>query len=218
MTLFWRFGSKFWSLNRTFHFYILSKTWGAVPSQVLKFSALKINFASIFVSRKNPLTMLNKPHTIQILEYMEDSYNNYFNIFIDSILCHCSFGSGCLASLFNMNHIVPFLIVWLLLCHFRHCSFYLVCWIFFVFIHIFLTFFLKCSFWKLSDIWQSCFSALWDEVRSPYNPGLILSHNWGKTFLVLWKWKWKLLSHVQLFVTQWTIQAMEFSRPEYWSG
>ena len=30
--------------------------------------------------------------------------------------------------------------------------------------------------------------------------------------------KWKSLSHVQLFVTPWTIQSMEFSRPEYWSG
>ena len=30
--------------------------------------------------------------------------------------------------------------------------------------------------------------------------------------------KWKSLSHVQLFVTQWTTQSMEFSRPEYWSG
>ena len=30
--------------------------------------------------------------------------------------------------------------------------------------------------------------------------------------------KWKLLSHVQLFVTPWTIHSMEFSRPEYWSG
>ena len=26
-----------------------------------------------------------------------------------------------------------------------------------------------------------------------------------------------LLSHVRLFVTPWTIQSMEFSRPEYWS-
>ena len=33
-----------------------------------------------------------------------------------------------------------------------------------------------------------------------------------------WEWKWKLLSCVQFFVTQWTIQSMEFSRPEYWSG
>ena len=30
--------------------------------------------------------------------------------------------------------------------------------------------------------------------------------------------KWKLLSHVWLFVTSWTMQSMEFSRPEYWSG
>ena len=28
----------------------------------------------------------------------------------------------------------------------------------------------------------------------------------------------KSLSRVQLFVTPWTIQPMEFSRPEYWSG
>ena len=30
--------------------------------------------------------------------------------------------------------------------------------------------------------------------------------------------KWKLLSHVRLFVTPWTIQSMEFLRLEYWSG
>ena len=29
------------------------------------------------------------------------------------------------------------------------------------------------------------------------------------------KKKWKLLSHLRLFVTPWTIQSMEFSRPEY---
>ena len=28
-------------------------------------------------------------------------------------------------------------------------------------------------------------------------------------------WKWKSLSHVQLFVTPWTVQSPEFSRPEY---
>ena len=32
------------------------------------------------------------------------------------------------------------------------------------------------------------------------------------------KWKSKLLSCVQLLETSWTIQSMEFSRPEYWSG
>ena len=30
--------------------------------------------------------------------------------------------------------------------------------------------------------------------------------------------KWKSLSRIRLFVTPWTIQSMEFSRPEYWSG
>ena len=32
------------------------------------------------------------------------------------------------------------------------------------------------------------------------------------------KVKWKSLSHIQLFVTPWTIQPTEFSRPEYWGG
>ena len=32
------------------------------------------------------------------------------------------------------------------------------------------------------------------------------------------KWKWQSLSRVQLFETPWTIQSMEFFRPEYWSG
>ena len=34
----------------------------------------------------------------------------------------------------------------------------------------------------------------------------------------LWKWKGKLFSRVWLFATPWTIQSMEFSRPEHWSG
>ena len=40
----------------------------------------------------------------------------------------------------------------------------------------------------------------------------------GNRLLGLKSWKWKLLSHVRLLVTPWTIQSMEFSRPEYWSG
>ena len=32
------------------------------------------------------------------------------------------------------------------------------------------------------------------------------------------QWTWKSLSHVRLFVTPWTIQSMDFSRPECWSG
>ena len=35
---------------------------------------------------------------------------------------------------------------------------------------------------------------------------------------VTWKVKWKLLSHVWLFATPWTIQSIKFSRPEYWPG
>ena len=30
--------------------------------------------------------------------------------------------------------------------------------------------------------------------------------------------KWKSINRVQVFATPWTIQSMEFSRPEYWSG
>ena len=30
--------------------------------------------------------------------------------------------------------------------------------------------------------------------------------------------KWKSLNHVQLFAIPWTIQSMEFSRPDYWVG
>ena len=33
-----------------------------------------------------------------------------------------------------------------------------------------------------------------------------------------WTWTWKSLSHVQLFAIPLTIQSMEFSRSEYWSG
>ena len=33
-----------------------------------------------------------------------------------------------------------------------------------------------------------------------------------------WLVKWKSLSCVQLFATPWTMQSIEFSRPEYWNG
>ena len=36
--------------------------------------------------------------------------------------------------------------------------------------------------------------------------------NWSYSL----QWEWKAFSHVQLFVTPWTIQSMEFSRPDYW--
>ena len=47
--------------------------------------------------------------------------------------------------------------------------------------------------------------------------GVTKSRTWLSTTL-LWKWMWKSLSHVQLFVIPWTIQSMEFSRPEYGVG
>ena len=40
-------------------------------------------------------------------------------------------------------------------------------------------------------------------------------HSWA---YIQTKWKWKSFSHFWLFVTPWTIQSMEFSRSEYWSG
>jgi len=50
---------------------------------------------------------------------------------------------------------------------------------------------------------------------------MVVAKGWGGARngeLVFNGWKWKSLSRVQLFVTPWTIQSMEFSRPEYWSG
>ena len=49
-------------------------------------------------------------------------------------------------------------------------------------------------------------------------PVFIQSASYDSFYVSKWKWKWKLLSCVLLFATPWTIQSMEFSRPEYWSG
>ena len=57
------------------------------------------------------------------------------------------------------------------------------------------------------------------------NKGLS-SQNYGFSSSNVWmweldhkeSWKWKSLGSVWLFAIQWTIQSMEFSRPEYWSG
>ena len=40
----------------------------------------------------------------------------------------------------------------------------------------------------------------------------------GRIFRMDWLDLLAVLSHAQLFATPWTIQSMEFSRPEYWSG
>ena len=62
---------------------------------------------------------------------------------------------------------------------------------------------------------------------------VLICHSFISSVLCLWSmeascdleehgavgvWKWKLLSRVWLFATPWTIQSMEFSRPEYWDG
>ena len=43
-------------------------------------------------------------------------------------------------------------------------------------------------------------------------------YHYNPFYMDYFVWKWKLLSHVWLFATSWTIQSMEFSRSEYWSG
>ena len=45
------------------------------------------------------------------------------------------------------------------------------------------------------------------------------THMHTHTYMRVYKYiQWKSLSHVWLFVTPLTLQAMKFSRPEYWSG
>ena len=50
-----------------------------------------------------------------------------------------------------------------------------------------------------------------------------MTSKYDKTYIILslnisFIPKWKSLSQVRLFATPWTIQSLEFSRPEYWSG
>ena len=56
----------------------------------------------------------------------------------------------------------------------------------------------------------------------PRWPHLTLITSWIPHLQIQAHWQvrseWKLLSHVRLFATPRTIQSMEFSRPEYWSG
>ena len=52
-----------------------------------------------------------------------------------------------------------------------------------------------------------------DQTRVSVPPALV-----GGFFTTSATWKWTSLIRVRLFVTPWTLQCMEFSRPEYWSG
>ena len=70
------------------------------------------------------------------------------------------------------------------------------------------------------------FSLFTDFLSVPY---MTENSRWGGTMMPLFSvlptvpravpalW-WKSLSRVWLFETPWTIQSMEFSRPQYWSG
>ena len=58
----------------------------------------------------------------------------------------------------------------------------------------------------------------WTELNNDLNMSPRISVYMFVIFLVKVKWKSKSVSRVWLFATPWTIQPMEFSRPEYWSG
>ena len=69
-----------------------------------------------------------------------------------------------------------------------------------------------CQIWE----WRSA-AVLWTfPVTATLKP-LLLGTEYSQGLVVLeWQWKWKSLSSVWLFATLWTIQSLEFSRPEYW--
>ena len=76
------------------------------------------------------------------------------------------------------------------------------------------------SLTQKSWVWVNSWSLWW--TRRPGVLQFMGSQRVGQTEWLDWTkasvWKWKLLSCVQLFVTPWTIQSVEFSRPDYWSG
>ena len=56
-------------------------------------------------------------------------------------------------------------------------------------------------------------------VRGPRRRGSdktwsLRGEHWWSTCVPVVKWKWKSFSRVRLFATPWTIQSIEFSRPE----
>ena len=65
------------------------------------------------------------------------------------------------------------------------------------------------------NIGKTTYQNLWDTARAALTGKFIAINVYIKKQR---KWKWKSLSRIWLFMTPWTIQSMEFSRPEYWSG
>ena len=76
------------------------------------------------------------------------------------------------------------------------------------------------TFWLLLLLLLVVFAVV---NNAAMNPGIQISL-WVPDFQFCWDyiyillWKWKSLSRIWLFVTPWTIQSVEFCRPEYWSG
>ena len=56
-----------------------------------------------------------------------------------------------------------------------------------------------------------------DKLLIPCLMYLKFYQNLNVSMRLYWLVKWKLFSRVRLFATPWTIESMEFSRPEYWS-
>ena len=127
---------------------------------------------------------------------------------------HCSFKKAflcLLAFLWNSAFCWVYLSLSLLLFTFLHSA---ICKAssdnHFVFLHFFFGMVLVTTFCTM----------LWTSVHS-FSGSLSYLVPWMYSSRPLYNHsevKWKSLSGVQLFATPWTIQSMEFSRPEYWYG
>ena len=68
---------------------------------------------------------------------------------------------------------------------------------------------------SLGQFGNRTISVCWvNTMSSVYKANSVMKTQWLACSAV----KWKSLGCVRLFATAWTIQSMEFSRPEYWRG
>ena len=71
--------------------------------------------------------------------------------------------------------------------------------------------------WRLQSMMSQSQTQLSNQVHIYFFP----KYSWYIMLYVIavseWVSEWKSLSCVRLFVIPWTIQSMEFSRPDYWS-
>ena len=77
-----------------------------------------------------------------------------------------------------------------------------------------------CTFYKVSAEVRTgpCSQGLSDCVTSSQVCVCVCVCVCDPVFSYWGNWEWKSLSCVRLFATPWTIQSMDFSRPECWSG